>query len=447
MVRFPNTLIIYIAVALISAGQAEAQVSFSSSEHSPVEITPEASTGLDKVYVLWSGQDSRISYQATSENVSWEKYGSLGGGFAEDAKPTRAGNVYTVQAEGDTGYIITDGSRRTCFWVVDYTDHYLRLIGLTQAAEQNCDVTTLAFTGDAQPITYYSTNGAPCNLSRELQLTYSTLVYDAEQKTYNRQEQTRTLASVGDAIRVRDVWCDTQFHLSGDRFLSAWGFTESIQTETVTATAVTAETSATVHERESDNEQPSETGAIGGSAPTEVTFTATVSDAAVFTEWEMAADENFENVEDRFNQTEFTYTFQETGRRYIRFNCADASGVCTYTSGAYEVEIGESALLCPNAFSPLNDDGVNDEWRVSYKSIVRFDCHIFNRRGKELAHLTDPSQGWDGTCGGRKVPAGVYFYAINATGSDGKQYNLSGHINIIGQGSATGTPTATTPEE
>ncbi len=30
------------------------------------------------------------------------------------------------------------------------------------------------------------------------------------------------------------------------------------------------------------------------------------------------------------------------------------------------------------------------------------------------------------------APSGVYYYIIKATGSDGRQYNLSGDINIIG---------------
>ncbi|MCH5346741.1 MAG: gliding motility-associated C-terminal domain-containing protein, partial [Muribaculaceae bacterium] len=69
--------------------------------------------------------------------------------------------------------------------------------------------------------------------------------------------------------------------------------------------------------------------------------------------------------------------------------------------------------------------------RVSYKSIIEFECHIFNRAGLKMATLTDPSQGWDGKYNGKLVPAGVYFYVIKARGADGKQYKLSGDINII----------------
>ena len=77
---------------------------------------------------------------------------------------------------------------------------------------------------------------------------------------------------------------------------------------------------------------------------------------------------------------------------------------------------------------------------MSYRSIVSFECQIFNRWGKRLATLTHPSQGWDGKAGGKVVPSGVYFYAIKARGADGKDYKLSGDINVIGssQSAASG---------
>jgi gliding motility-associated-like protein len=74
---------------------------------------------------------------------------------------------------------------------------------------------------------------------------------------------------------------------------------------------------------------------------------------------------------------------------------------------------------------------VNDEFRVAYKSLVSFQAWIFNRWGVELFHWTDPAKGWDGKKGGQYVPPGVYFYVIEARGSDGRQYKEKGSINII----------------
>ena len=83
---------------------------------------------------------------------------------------------------------------------------------------------------------------------------------------------------------------------------------------------------------------------------------------------------------------------------------------------------------------------------MSYKSIVSFECHIFNRWGNEIISFSDPAQGWDGKKGGKLVPSGVYYYVIKAVGSDGKKYNLSGDINIINSKQSVGTGTSSGEE-
>lgn len=75
--------------------------------------------------------------------------------------------------------------------------------------------------------------------------------------------------------------------------------------------------------------------------------------------------------------------------------------------------------------------GSTTNGKVSYKSLIDFECHIFNRWGQKMTEFTDPASGWDGTYKGKTVPAGVYYYVIRATGADGKEYKLSGDINIV----------------
>ena len=48
-----------------------------------------------------------------------------------------------------------------------------------------------------------------------------------------------------------------------------------------------------------------------------------------------------------------------------------------------------------------------------------------------MYYWKDPSKGWDGKKGGKYVPHGVYFYVIEATGSDGKPIKKKGSINIF----------------
>ncbi|MGN1257548.1 MAG: gliding motility-associated C-terminal domain-containing protein, partial [Candidatus Limisoma sp.] len=144
-----------------------------------------------------------------------------------------------------------------------------------------------------------------------------------------------------------------------------------------------------------------------------------------------SADPEFNDVSVSMKDDEITYTFTEQGTTYVRFLAANADGTCTTESEPYQVTIGESALECPNAFSPDASEGINDVWKVSYKSLTSFKCWIFDRYGVEMCHFEDPSQGWDGKYKGKYVKSGVYFYVIEATGSDGKKYKKKGDINIL----------------
>jgi len=108
-----------------------------------------------------------------------------------------------------------------------------------------------------------------------------------------------------------------------------------------------------------------------------------------------------------------------------------STGTCQDSTEVYTITVGESRLEAPNIFSPGTTPGVNDEWKVAYKSIVSFKCWIFNRWGVQMFHFEDPAIGWDGKYKGKWVDPGVYFYVIEAKGADGKSHNLKGHINII----------------
>lgn len=88
-------------------------------------------------------------------------------------------------------------------------------------------------------------------------------------------------------------------------------------------------------------------------------------------------------------------------------------------------------LDIPNFFSPGDSPGVNDEFRVAYKSLISFKCTIFNRWGNKLYEWRDPAKGWDGRYKGKFVNPGVYFYVIEAKGSDNVSYKRKGAINIV----------------
>lgn len=430
---------ICIALAAIctNSNLAHAQLTFEgiADSHSPVSIDAPASSGLDAVYVLWQTDGVKATYTATNASqasgTKWYRFSNLGGGYAEEINSISQGSESSIYlTDSDMGFIIETQGRQKCYWIVNYANHQCELNALDIAPEQECDRTALLFSGSADKITYYSINGAGLTLSRDLQLEYNTLTYDEDRMQYVQSSTTETLEYAESTIRTDAPLCDTEFTLTGDKFLSQWGMEKQISSPSFTTLAIGVQTSAVQTERNNDNEQKEET-TLGGSGPVEITFTAAVTDAVIYKEWQFSRDQEFEDIDLRIQELEVVHQFDEQGTTYVRFVAGNDSGSCEYTGETYSVFIGESHLDCPNAFSPGATEGTNDEWKVSYKSIVEFDCHIFNRWGLEMAHLTDPSQGWDGKYKGKLVPAGVYYYVIKAKGTDGKSYKKSGDINII----------------
>ena len=172
-------------------------------------------------------------------------------------------------------------------------------------------------------------------------------------------------------------------------------------------------------------EQPS--GGFGGSAPVDMSFTAYVNGDNYYA-WEFSATQDFSTVDAIYAERQLAYSFKNEGTTYVRLHAYN--DYCERDT-VFEISVGESKLEAPNVFSPYGSPGVNDEWKVAYKSIVEFKCWIFNRWGEQIYHYQDPSGGWDGRYHGKLVPPGVYYYVIEARGADGQKYKLKGHINIL----------------
>lgn len=430
-------------VVLACLGCLSAQaLEFSGNSTEVITVSPEASTGLEAIYVIDGTAGVHASFAFSGATApTWQRYSSMGGAYAEPVMAEVSGGISSiVLSDGDMGYIVESEGRQHCFWVVDYSAHALTLRELTAAQSDDCAMQRLEFSGSASEIPYYTINGRRMVLSRDLEVTYNTLTFNEESFVYEPVEAVQTFASIGEAVAVNAPLCSTSFKLSGDRFLRQWGRMQSVESGSIQPYAVDAQTKATQEQRDADNEQKTQTDGLGGSAPCIIRFEAIVTDGALFHEWQIARDPEFEINELTYPELDIDLTFEEQGSTYVRLMAANADGSCQFAGPTYEIFIGESRLDIPNAFSPQNQDGVNDEWKVSFKSIVRFECHIFNRWGKKLFSTTDPAQGWDGRSGGKFVPAGVYYYVIKAEGADGVKYDKAGDINIVGYTqSATGT--------
>ncbi|MDE6019276.1 MAG: T9SS type B sorting domain-containing protein, partial [Muribaculaceae bacterium] len=389
-------------------------LSFSGNSLKVLEETPEKSTGLEKIYVLYSVQGVTASYTSSSGNeISWMKYGNLGGGHAEDVASTQSGNISTLtDLEGDKGYIVKDGDRQYCFWITDYQSHRLKLQSASISDDRECGVSILNVSGTGDPIRYFTINGIQKTLNQEITVRYTSQEWNDEDSNFQEINVSKSFESLQSQYRLTQPnYCETTFVVTGDKFLDAWNWLESVESPIVSPTSVDAKTFAKqLNSEEGTDEESSSSNQIGsdkdeglgGSAPCELRFEAYVTDGVMHNEWQLTRDPSFETIDYRFTTQDLDYTFLEEGSHYLRYIGSNADGSCEYISDIYEVSIGESRLLVPNAFSP-NGDGVNDEWKVSYRSLQTFQCYIFNRQGHQICHLTSPEQGWDGKVNGKPV--------------------------------------------
>ncbi len=433
------------ALSLMSPAFASG-LDFSGGTFPVLSVVPEASTGLESIYVAFECAGLSAAYtslSSVSTGVKWYRFSNLGGGYAEEITDIEFdGAVSTLSAvTPNSGYIVEEDGRQHCFWVVEYRPQMLDMHSVAPGEEQSCDYTPLIVDGSGGPIHYFTVNGQQKVLDREIEVRWNTLIWDEETKLFVQSEESANFPYLTDPLNVRPAsLCPTVYTVSGDRFLKAWNWLQTVETQTITPVAVEVHTEA-ISENEStsedeDSEAPgsnllhADTEGLGGSAPATIDFLAYTSDAVIHHEWQIAADPEFEKIEYRLNQQDLTFTFDEEGTFYVRYAGSNDDGSCEAFGDVYTVTIGASELLIPNAFSP-NGDGVNDEWKVAYRSLTEFKCWIFDRYGNEIFSFTDPSAGWDGKRKGKLVPPGVYYYVIQARGADGKKYKKSGDINII----------------
>lgn len=426
---------IIVFISLLPTTVFAAGLSWNGAVHTPVELKPEPSSGLDAVYVVYTtdGLSAEYTPADASSTLTCSRFDSRGGGFAEPITArNEGGKLILDNIEPDAGYLIKDGERQVFyFWVTDWSSVPYN-INAVNIGDNDCGTTQLHIEGSAPRMTYTSINGRTIEIDRDINISYSSLAFSDESKEFVPVEKNESRPSLGENVSLPAPLCETDFTVTGDRFLQTWGMAKSVSSERMRPVAVDGYSEAIQHMRENDNEQKVENEEIGGSAPVDVTFKAVVTDAAIFTEWQMARDAEFEFIDYRSNELSFDHTFTEAGDTYVRFVAANDDASCEYTGDTYKVSVGESDLKIPNAFSPGTTEGVNDIWKVSYKSIVRFECHIFNKWGVKMCEFDNPADGWDGKYNGKLVPAGVYYYVIKATGADGRNWDKAGDINIVG---------------
>lgn len=451
-----KSILTAFALMAVSSLSAAPRITFQGSSKQVITVNPDKNTGLNNVYVVYdASQLTSMTISGVSSSAQISKYSNLGGGYAQSVNTTVSGSDIIVEnPEGNMGYIIDDSGSSTYIWIVNYLPYKLRLTAASSYTQQDCDNTMITVDGEGSPINYYTIDGRPVELDREIKVSYHNLEWSEDDEQYLQIEDGKSLSHLSETIILTPpLYCNSTVTVSGDRFLKAWNLEEEIESPVIQANGLEVHTKAIQTNLPSvdDPDAPAsnmirtETEGMGGSAPADISFTAFTTDAVLHNEWQIASDPEFEYLLYRFNEQNVDYSFTEEGTFYVRFVGSNADGTCETFGDTYTVTIGASDLRIPNAFTP-NGDGVNDEWKVAYRSLLSFKCWIFDRYGTEIFKFEDPTQGWDGKYKGKLVSPGVYFYVIEAQGADGKKYKKGGDINLVrskryGESTAGGTTT------
>ena len=427
-----------VIISLICPFVKAVDITFVGNKEKVIKIIPEKSTGLNELYVAYDVADiSEMIVSGLTGKVEVSRYSNLGGGFAENVDFNYSGNDIEIKSvQGDMGYIFNDSAGSTYIWLVDYAKHMLSLGTITESEIVDCDNTRLEISGTGGAIYYYTIDGRPVELDRDIELSYHNLEWSEDSDSFVQKEQIKILNHLTSSVMITPpLYCNSTFELQGDRFLQEWGKGQKVTSGLIYANGVDARTFA-VQTNVNDGDDASsniiktDVTGMGGSAPVDIEFTAYTTDAVIHNEWQITTDETFEYIDYRFNEQNIDYSFNDEGTYYARFIGSNSDGTCEVIGDVFTISVGASELRIPNAFTP-NGDGVNDEWKVAYRSLIKFKCSIFDRYGNELFKFDDPSQGWDGKYKGKDVNPGVYFYVIEAEGADGKKYKKGGDINIV----------------
>jgi gliding motility-associated-like protein len=399
-------------------------------------LLAESKTGVD-AYLLNGLTGAQISFTANNAGVhQWYKYRA---GIAVAVASLQSGNTSTVSdLEDGYGYYVEFPANTQIFpavWIIDYSRYRPKFFGIEFDEEYPCEYLNLFIDFEADMLYYESPSGTKYLLQRHYTLSCDNLEWDEDAKAFLHITETLDLTgNISEISLDSKPLQNTVFTLTGDSFAEHFGSGESVSAEYA---AVAVEAHATAETlREYGEAEFYETGTdLGGSAPVEYVFTAYANEpVAAYYIWDIKkreANGAMTSVVHFPNSKILTYNFEYEGNYVVELQVTNSQLNCVDSTQVFNVVIGETFVKIPNAFSPGSSAGINDEFRISYRSVVAFRASIFNRWGNLLFRWTDPAKGWDGRVNGKFVPTGVYYVVVEYTDSKGKKHTESSDVNIL----------------
>ncbi|MGC3979579.1 MAG: gliding motility-associated C-terminal domain-containing protein [Paludibacteraceae bacterium] len=393
-------------------------------------------SGVNNVYIFDKiDNSSEIHYKSQSETSVVKWYIFLNGAKNEMTNVSVLSSTETyIDPVNNTGYILeVDGQQIASFWVFDYSQ-YLPLFNSVTAIDSDapCDEVKLNVDATISVFNYQSPTGAIYKLDRKFTVTYTTLEWNSDSKEWKEiaSEETVVLPKASDLL-LPIPYTNTTFTVSGDDFASLLGLSASSVTSATYITKavkcnITSKTSTVRKDILNEKDRPTEDSQLTGSAPLDIDFFSNPTPTADTYIWKIFKDNSTSPLISR-SAKDNTYPFTEAGKYTVTATTSNA--YCSFSDTVF-VEVSESSLVVPKVFTP-NDDDVQDEFKVAYRSIIKFNGLIVNRWGRKVFSWTDPGKGWNGKIGNKQAAEGTYFYIITAKGSEGKEYKLKGYVTLL----------------
>jgi len=412
-------IILFVCLSFV-AGIASAQIAINGSKY--VSIQKIIGTDTTTVLIIDGMSNTDITYTGNGTTINWYKYSNGINTFYSSFK--------TIYPEDGSGYSLNVDGHVTHIWVIDHKLYKPISIEPVIDPANQCQNVTVNFS--IPTMVYKTFNGVSQILQRDFKIKYKTLSWQDGTGWVKVDTTTQTIITPATQKSIPTPYCDTKFTLYGDQFATDMGINQdSISSSLYLTNAVISKLKTNVTSRDqgtgNNNEAdfPSSKIPISFSAPIDVLFLSNANEPITqYYLWGIYKDSKLLiSRTDKDNR----YTFTEVGTYVVKLTVSNAR--CSF-SDSLTIIVSESALYVPNVFTP-NGDGLNDEFRVAYKSLLTFQCWVYNRWGRQVFTWTDPTKGWDGNINGKKAVPGPYFYVIKATGSDKKKYKLSGDINLL----------------
>ena len=332
----------------------------------------------------------------------------------------------------DGTYYVEEAGVKEYFTVISYL-RYLKSGPLKVTVTPRCRESILTL---SPGMTYTTSAGVAKTLNRKVTVSYtdigwgetlwqdSAVVYSGT-LINNRLHIPAFYRATDFVVQYDSVWRD-QLGVSQDSLISALVQPIAVKSHPMATVTVRGKEG----EKSNEVDRPTDSKILESrSAPLEVYFESFPSPAVQFYTWRIMRGNEEQAVR---NDETVRYSFMNPGGYTVTHSvanmqcpCQTDEGDCDKDSSEFKVSIQESQLLVPNVFTP-NGDGMNDEFRVLYRSLREYHIWVYNRWGKLVYESTDPAQGWDGTIGNRPAAEGAYYYVIRAIGTDAAK-NASYH--------------------